>query len=140
MSVPVAVLLGFAGWTLSTLVLTIGTRRIGSIAAGKAEPKDFRADVPHGSERYRQAMRAHANCVENLPVYGAVVLAIVATGVEAEILDTLALVFLAARVVQTTVHVVPPLTNFWVSIRFTFFSVQLICMAWMGAYVALEAV
>lgn len=139
MSIPVWVLLGFAGWTLATLILTIGMRRIGSIVTGKARPTDFRADVPHGSERYRQAMRAHANCVENLPVYGAVVVAIVATGIEASILNTLALVFLAARVAQTTVHVVPPLTDTSVSIRFTFFVVQLVCVIWMGAYVALHA-
>ena len=50
-------------------------------------------------------MRAHANCVENLPVYGAVVVGLVASGIRSPLLDGLAIVLLLARVCQTIVHV-----------------------------------
>jgi uncharacterized MAPEG superfamily protein len=72
---------------------------------GRAEIKDFRADEPQGSDWYRRAMRAHANCLENLPLYTAVVVAIAASGVRSVALDRLAIVLLAARVCQTIVHI-----------------------------------
>jgi hypothetical protein len=41
---------------------------------------EWRADLPQGSEWYQRVMRAHMNYVENLPIEGAVVVALVATG------------------------------------------------------------
>ncbi|HEY9193510.1 MAG TPA: MAPEG family protein, partial [Methyloversatilis sp.] len=49
--------------------------------------------------------RAHANCCENLPVFGALVLTAVITG-HAAITDPGALWVLAARVGQSTSHLV----------------------------------
>lgn len=135
MSIPIWVLLGFAGWTVLTLFGTIGWYRWSRILTGRAEIKDFRADEPQGSDWYRRAMRAHANCLENLPLYTAVVVAIVATGVRSGALDRLALTLLAARVCQTVVHIALPPTNFATSLRFVFFFTQLICMAAMGLIV-----
>jgi uncharacterized MAPEG superfamily protein len=139
MSVPVWVLLGFAAWTLLTLLGTVGLYRWSRILTGRTEIREFRADVVEGSEWYRRAMRAHANCVENLPVYAAIVVAIVATGVESPLLDVLAVVLLAARIAQTVTHVAFEPTNLAVSIRFVFFFTQLACMFAMGIFVALRA-
>lgn len=139
MTTPLWVLLGFAAWTLLVLSFGIGLERWSTILRGRAKLHHFQADVPHGSERYRRAMRAHANCLENLPVYGAVVLAATAAGVDAPLLDALALVLLGARVVQSLVHVIPTPTNRVIGVRFTFFVIQVVCMVWMGAYVALAA-
>ena len=69
MSIPVLVLLGFAGWTLLTLFGSIGVYRWSRILTGRVAIAEWRADVPQGSERYQRAMRAHMNCVENLPIY-----------------------------------------------------------------------
>lgn len=135
MSIPVWVLLGFAAWTVATLLGTIGWYRWSRILTGRAEIKDFRADEPQGSDWYRRAMRAHANCLENLPLYTAVVVAIVATGVRSAALDRLALALLAARVCQTTVHVALAPTNFATTLRFIFFFIQLACMVSMGVIV-----
>ncbi|HET6416660.1 MAG TPA: MAPEG family protein, partial [Polyangiales bacterium] len=82
MSIPVWVLLAFAVWTLLVLVLTVGIYRWGLIFAGRVQVKEFRADQIEGSDRYRRSMRAHLNCVENLPVYGAIVLVIVVSGAQ----------------------------------------------------------
>jgi uncharacterized MAPEG superfamily protein len=84
-------------------------------------------------------MRAHANCIENLPVYGAVVVAIVASGVSSPVLDALAISLLVARVCQTTVHIAFQPTTTAVGVRFAFFLIQAVCTFWMGLSVALRA-
>jgi uncharacterized MAPEG superfamily protein len=139
MTVPVWVLLLFAGWTLATLLATVGVYRWSRILTGRAALSEFRADELQGSDWYRRAMRAHANCVENLPVYAAVVVVIVASGVRSPTLDRLAAVLLAARVLQTITHVAVEQTNVVVGVRFAFFFAQLACMAGMGILVALGA-
>jgi len=139
MSVPVWVLLGFAFWTLITLLGSVGVYRWSRILTGRSKLNEFPADVPHGSDWYRRAMRAHANCVENLPVYGAIVVAIIVSGVRSETLDILAIVLLVARVFQTITHIVFEQTNNVVGIRFAFFLTQLVCMFWMGIIVVIRA-
>ena len=140
MTIPVAVLLGFAAWTILVLMLGVGLDRWSKILPRRAKLVDFRADEPHGSDRYRRAMRAHANCIENLPLLTAVVVAMMAAGLTSPVLDVLAIILLAARVVQSSVHVIPHrLTNTWVGIRFTFFFLQLVCLVWMGIYIVTHA-
>jgi uncharacterized MAPEG superfamily protein len=139
MSIPVWVLLGFAAWTLITLFGSVGWYRWSRILTGRAALSEFPADVPHGSGWYRRAMRAHANCVENLPVYAAIVVAIMATGVGSRSLDVLAIILLAARMCQTVVHIIFEPTNVAVGVRFGFFLTQAVCMFWMGILVAVHA-
>jgi hypothetical protein len=74
MSLPLWMLLGFAGWTLLVLLAGVGVRRWLLIFSGQASLTSFPGDTPHGSPAYRRATRAHANCVENLPVFAAIVL------------------------------------------------------------------
>jgi uncharacterized MAPEG superfamily protein len=80
MTVPILVLLAFAGWTLLTLVGSVGVYRWSRILTGRASIAEWRTDLPQGSDWYQRAMRAHMNCVENLPVYAAIVVALVASG------------------------------------------------------------
>lgn len=139
MSIPVWVLLAFAAWTVLVLFVTVGIYRWRRILTGRATVREWRADEAQGNSRYQRAMRAHMNCVENLPVYGAIVVAMLATGVTSPVLDVLALVLLGARVLQTTVHVVFEQTEPIATLRFTFYAVQMASMIWMGLYVALSA-
>lgn len=132
MNIPVAVLLGFAGWTLLILLVFIGVDRWSKILTGRARLTDFRPDVPHGGPLYRRAMRAHANCLESLPVYGAIVLALHTAGATSPLLDALAVALLVARVLQSLTHILLEETDRAVLIRFSFFAVQLACMIWMG--------
>jgi hypothetical protein len=67
MTIPQWVLLAFAAWTVAMLICTVGVSRWSKILGGSAKLTDFPADTPHGSPVYRRMMRAHANCVENLP-------------------------------------------------------------------------
>ncbi|MGE0852577.1 MAG: MAPEG family protein [Hyphomicrobiaceae bacterium] len=112
-------MLAFATWTIAFLVLGVGMYRWSLILAGKAELKSFPGDVPHGSPLYRRAVRAHANCVENLPVLAAIALAEQATGVRATTLDQLSAAVVAARVVQTSAHLASG-SNSAIAVRFTF--------------------
>tara|TARA_R110000850_G_scaffold236447_1_gene361237 strand:+ start:4188 stop:4610 length:423 start_codon:yes stop_codon:yes gene_type:complete len=139
MSIPVLVLLAFAGWTLLSMSLTVGVYRWSRIFSGRNRIGEFSEYRIEGQDWYKRALRAHANCVENLPVYGAVVLAIVATGAQSPLLDNLALVFLIARLAQTSVHVGFQHSDWAATVRFSLFFVQLVCTIWMGLYVVIEA-
>src|SRR5437899_10946223 len=118
MNIPVLVLLGFAAWTLLVLFGSIGVYRWSRILTGRASIAGWRADLPQGSDWYQRAMRAHMNCVENLPIYAALVVALVATGVQGSTIDHLAIAVLLARIGQTLTHIVLPPTNMVTSLRF----------------------
>jgi uncharacterized MAPEG superfamily protein len=126
MSVPLWTLLGFAAWTVLLLLGTVGVYRWSRILTGRIPIREFRADHVEGDDWYRRSMRAHANCVENLPVFGAIVLALHATGVESAAADGVCVVILAARVLQSLTHVSLVQTNPVVSVRFTFFLIQIL--------------
>lgn len=80
-------------------------------------------------------MRAHANCVENLPVFGALVLTLYASGIRDSLVDGIAVGVLVARVIQSLIHVCFVQTNVVVSLRFTFFFFQLIGYLWLALIV-----
>lgn len=139
MPIPVWVLLGFAAWTLLILFTTVGVYRWGRILTGHAEIADWRGDERQGSEWYRRAIRAHLNCVENLPVYTAIVVALLAARVTSPVLDGLAMTILIARICQSSVHLLVEQTNTVAAVRFTFFLVQVISMIAMGSFIAVSA-
>ena len=127
MSMPIAMLLGFATWTLLLLIATVGVYRWGNILLFRAPIASFRSDQLEGQDWYRRGTRAHANCIENLPVFGAIVLALTAMGIGGPMVDSLCVTVLAARVCQSMVHVSFVQTDAIVAVRFSFFTVQLVC-------------
>jgi len=139
MSIPVAALLAFAVWTITVLAFTIGIVRWRLIFAGRAELKSFPGDEPHGSPFYRRATRAHANCIENLPVFGAIVLALEASGARSPVLDTLAAAVVVARVCQTSTHLISG-SNAAIGVRFSFLMVQLAAFFAMSALIVAHVV
>lgn len=139
MTTPLWALLGFAVWTLVVLMAAVGVRRWTLILTGRAQLTDFPADAPHGSTAYRRAVRAHLNCVENLPVFAAIVLIAAVTHVTTPTMDALAIAFVAARVSQTLVHVSVNETNATVLVRFGFFLIQIVAMFLMALEVVRHA-
>ncbi len=131
MTLPLLTLLGFAAWTLIILAATVGVHRWRLILTKRAAIDAFPADASNGPDWYQRATRAHLNCVENLPVYAAIVLVATLLGRHGQLLDTLAVAVLCARICQTLVHVVFVQTARAVSYRFSLFSVQLLAMLWM---------
>lgn len=104
-SIPLWCLLAFAAWTLIVLGFTIGVHRWSHILTGRANFATYGEYKIEGTGFYERGMRAHANCVENLPIFGAIVLVIVATGMHGRALDILALVVICVRAPHTFVHV-----------------------------------
>lgn len=132
-------LLGFAMWTVLLVVVTIGAPRLTAIARQEAKPSSFNAAVPHGSERYQRSMRAHANCVENLPVFAALVLLGGSLGVQGTTFELAAFCVLPARILQSVAHISSG-RNRAISARFGFFSVQLLCFLIMSVQLLVHAV
>jgi uncharacterized MAPEG superfamily protein len=140
MTIPVWSLLGFAAWTVLLLVCTVGVYRWSRILTARAEVAGFPADAAGGEDWYRRATRAHANCIENLPVFGAVVLGLVVSGVGGAVVNSLSIVVLAVRIMQSLVHVCFVQTNAVVAVRFTLFSVQAVAfLALIGMIVSAAA-
>ena len=140
MTVPVWMLLGFATWTVLLLLFTIGIYRWSRILSGRMPIRNFPADAVGGEDWYRRATRAHANCIENLPVFGAIVFGLHVSNIAGTLVDVLATVVLIARIHQSLVHVCFIHTNAVASVRFAFFFVQCACFLWLiGIIVATHA-
>jgi len=126
MTVPLWSLLGFAAWTLLLLLATVGVYRWSRIFTGRSQVAEFRADQVQGADWYRRSMRAHANCVENLPVFGAIVFVMHVAGVGGSTVDSISILLLVARVLQSLVHVSLVQTNLVAGVRFAFFFAQFV--------------
>ena len=124
-------LTGFVAWTLLLLVLMESLRS--RLVLLKAVPSNgFQPDNGNLSPFMQRLARAHANCLEGLPVFGGL-LVIAALAGQTAITDPLALVLLGARVVQSLIHLAS-LSVIAVNLRFTAFAVQmLIALYWAFA-------
>ena len=131
-------LLGFVLWTIGLLLAGVGFPRIRAVKRGESRPSEFRADVPHGSERYRRTVRAHLNCVENLPIFAALVLMASVIGLRSVPFDGLAIAVLPLRLAQSITHVISGSSRA-VLVRFTFFLLQLACVLAMAGLIAAHA-
>jgi uncharacterized MAPEG superfamily protein len=139
MTIPIWALLGFSTWTVLLLAATVGVYRWVKILLSNVPIASFRSDQLEGEDWYRRGTRAHANCVENLPVFGAIVFVITALGIDGAAVNGLCALVLIARICQSLVHVSHVQTDAFVAVRFSFFSVQLVCFlvlsiiaAWHG--------
>ena len=133
MTVPVWMLVGFAAWTVLLLLATVGVYRWSRILTGRVAIRNFRADQVEGADWYLRAMRAHANCVENLPVFGAIVFGLYVGSVAGAFVNALAVTVLVARILQSLVQVCFVQTNAVASVRFGFFFVQIVSFLWLTA-------
>ena len=131
MTTPLYALLFFTAWTLGIATVGVGAWRVWNVFMGRARANDFPADTPHGPDWYRRGMRAHANCVENRGVFGALVLIGHAAGLQDGTFATLAQAVAVARVGQTVAHVASG-RSLVVNIRFAFFLTQLVCFGAMA--------
>jgi uncharacterized MAPEG superfamily protein len=132
MTPAVITVIVFALWTLVVLLAGVGVRRWYLILCKQTPLTCFPADVAHGSPAYRRAMRAHVNCVENLPVYAAIVLTSEIYHSGSAVITPLSIVFILCRVTQSCVHLLFPETNATVGLRFGFFITQIVIMIWMA--------
>lgn len=127
MSVSADVTLYLVAWFLLLLLLLAAYRVSMSMSANKAANSfsPSGSDLPPLGQRLT---RAHANCYEFLPFALAVLIYAQATG-QAALTDGLAMVFLAARVAQSIVHIASTSVPA-VLIRFLFFIIQFAILAY----------
>ena len=138
MILPVWMLVGFAAWTVLLLLATVGVYRWSRILTGRVAIREFRADQIEGADWYKRATRAHANCIENLPVFGAIVFGLYVGNVGSALVNALAVAVLVARVMQSLVHVCFVQTNTVTAVRFGFFFVQIVSFLWLTVILLTE--
>ena len=114
-------LIGFIAWTL-ILLLVMELARTRIVLAEKFDPRQFKPDNSNLSPFMQRLSRAHANCVESFPVLGGLLLFALVTG-QTSVTDSLALVFLGARLVQSSIHLAS-VGTLAVNARFSAFAVQ----------------
>ena len=130
-NVSAIVLVGLVAWTLFLLILmeTLRTRLILTKAIAANE---FKPDNSNLSPFMKRLARAHANCVESLPVFAVLLIVAMLTN-RAHITSPLATWLFAARLVQSCAHLAS-LSVPAVYIRFIAFAVQIaIAVYWSWA-------
>jgi len=127
MTATLTALTGFIAWTLLLLIL-MELIRSKMVLAKDVPANGFRPDNANLSPFMQRLARAHANCLEGLPVFGGLMLVAVASG-QSALTDALAPLLLGARIVQSTIHLAS-LSALAVTLRFVAFSVQLVIAAY----------
>lgn len=122
-SSTIIVLTLFVVWSLLLLVLMESIRA--KLVLTKEVPANgFSPDNANLSPFMQRLARAHANCVEGLPIFGGLMLIAVVTS-QTAVTDSLAYAFLAARLTQSLIHLVS-VSPIAVTLRFSAFAVQLV--------------
>jgi uncharacterized MAPEG superfamily protein len=124
----ITALMIFAALTLA-LMATYVNYRVLKMLGGKPADSWTRGAEITVPPFVKRAQDAHLNCVENLPVFGAIVLASFMLGRES-VVDDLAIYVIAARVAQIATHLIG--VNHWlVVVRATFYTVQVALFVYM---------
>jgi uncharacterized MAPEG superfamily protein len=127
MSPTALALTSFIAWSLFLLVL-MESMRSWLVLTRKVQSNGFVPDNANLSPFMQRLARAHANCIEGLPVFGGLLVVALLTNRTA-VTDGLAYAFLAARILQSSVHLAS-LSVMAVNVRFSAFAVQM----GLGAY------
>lgn len=129
MSLSLLALLGYAAWTVF-LVLLIALLRTTLTVSGKRAANAFSPTGEDVSAFSHRLARAHANCYENLPVFGALI-AVAALSGNGGVTDGLAMWVLGGRVAQSVIHLAST-SELAVMARFGAFALQVgIQIAWV---------
>ena len=122
MNPTLTALAGFVTWSLFLLVLMEAIRS--KLVLTKAVAANgFTPDNSNLSPFMQRLARAHANCVEGLPVFGGLMVIAVLAG-KPFVTDPLAYTFLCARILQSLIHL-SSLSALAVTLRFSAFAVQM---------------
>lgn len=133
MSPSALALVLFIAWALALLVLMEAVRSY-LVLTGRARSNEFNPDNSNLSPFMQRLARAHANCLEGLPVFGGLLLVALVTG-RTGVTDPLAPWLLGARIAQSSIHLAS-VSVLAVNARFAAFAVQLAIAAyWAWALV-----
>ncbi|WP_435605910.1 MAPEG family protein [Pseudomonas knackmussii] len=127
LSASAVALLGLVAWTLLLVFLLVNLRGL-LVMSGRMAVNAFAADGSNTPGLGQRLARAHANCVENVPLFAAALLYAMVTG-QTQITDPLAPLLLGARIFQSLMHLIST-SPLFVWLRFTGFLTQLVILAW----------
>ena len=113
---------GFIAWSLVLLVL-MEALRSKLVLTRQVAANGFDPNNSNLSPFMQRLARAHANCVEGLPIFGGLMIVAAVAG-RSSITDPLAYVFLLARILQSVIHL-NSLSALAVTLRFAAFTAQI---------------
>lgn len=116
-------LAAFISWAILLLVL-MEVNRTYLVVTGKVAANGFSPDNAKLSPFMQRLARAHANCIEGLPIFGGL-LALAMMTSRTSVTDPLAFWFLGARITQSIIHLIST-SPAAVTLRFTAFAVQML--------------
>jgi uncharacterized MAPEG superfamily protein len=122
MSPTLTALTGFVAWSLFLLVL-MEIIRSKLVVTRAIQANGFVPDNSNLSPFMQRLARAHATCLEGLPIFGGLMVVATLSGKSA-VTDPLAYTFLGARILQSLVHL-GSVSSAAVIVRFSAFSVQM---------------
>ncbi|MGH8481640.1 MAG: MAPEG family protein [Nevskiaceae bacterium] len=125
----ITALLLFAAWTLVLMFTYVGYRVALVLAMKKRADSWMRYQPSDDPPFITRAHHAHLNCLENLPLFAAIVLAAVALD-KAPVVDQVAAFVLYARLAQSFVHLIG-VSHWLVFIRANFLLIQALLFAYM---------
>ena len=133
MTTTLQALLGCIAWTLFLLVLMEAVRSW-LVLTGAVPANGFNPENTNLSPFMQRLARAHANCLEGLPIFGGLMLLAAVAGRSA-VTDPLAWALPGARIVQSLIPLAST-SPAAVTARFTAFAVQMaIAVCWVfGLY------
>ena len=111
----------FISWALALLIL-MEILRTKLVLAKKTVVTYFVPDNSNLSPFMQRLARAHANCIEGIPIFGGLMLIAIATD-RTSVTNSLALVLLAARITQSLIHLSSS-SSTAINLRFLAFAVQ----------------
>lgn len=126
-SATATALTAFIAWALA-LLLWMEIIRSQLVLSKQVAANAFVPDNANLSPFMQRLARAHANCLEGLPIFGGLMLVAIATS-RTTLTDPLAYVLLAARIAQSTIHLAST-SAAAVTLRFCAFAVQLGIASW----------
>ena len=122
MSHTLLALLGFICWTLALLVLMEAIRSK-LVLTAEVAANGFNPENSNLSPFMQRLARAHANCLEGLPVFGGLMVVAILAG-KSSVTDPLAFALLVARILQSTIPLAST-SSTAVTARFSAFAVQM---------------
>ncbi len=127
MTSSIAVLLSFAALTLGLTAVYV-SYRVGLVLSRRTAANSWTRNAPEWKNPawVTRFEHAHANCLENLPLYAVIVLAASLLG-QLPLIDGLAWVYFGFRLAQTGVHVLSTSATF-VFIRANLLAGQWVCL------------
>lgn len=129
MDVSILSLLGFVAWSLALLAVGIFYRAAMVFSFTKKADAWTRGRDAGDPPVFKRVSDAYLNCLEMLPMFAAVILAAAFTD-NLVVTNGLAMIFLAARVLQSVAHVISVHHLMIFFVRFPMFMVQVVLLIW----------